>query len=93
MPISLDLPTRRIELEADQVAQLRDAAAARAGRSSAARDLSLLLDRALQQDKPIALRSAEVRTLIHIATDAELDEIIAKVTGAKGGGTLRPAST
>jgi hypothetical protein len=82
--VFFDLPNGQVSLDADQVAQLRDAAAAQAGRSTAARDLSLLLARALEQVKPVALRRAEVQTLIQIATDAHLDEIVAKLAALDG---------
>jgi hypothetical protein len=80
--VVFDLASGRVSLDADQVGQLRDAAAAQAGRSSAARDLSLLLDRALRDAKPVALRRAELQTLIQIATDAHLDEIAAMLANA-----------
>jgi hypothetical protein len=48
--------------------QLRDAAAACAGRSSAARDLSLLLDRGLHRHQVLALRRAEAQTLAQLAS-------------------------
>jgi hypothetical protein len=77
--VFFDLASGQVSLDADQVGQLRDAAAAQAGRSSAARDVSLLLDRALQQAKPVTLRRAELQTLIQIATSAQLDEIASKL--------------
>jgi hypothetical protein len=78
--VVLDLATGPVSLSAGEVARLRDAAAARAGRSSAARDLSLLLQLALERIRPVALRRAEVETLVGIALDADLDRIAAKLT-------------
>ncbi len=43
-----------------------------AGRSSAARDLSLLLDRALERSVTVALRRAEGQTLLEVAEAAGL---------------------
>lgn len=82
--IVLDLPGGRLTLDAYEVTRLRDTAAAQAGQSSAARDLSLLLDRALQHGKPVALRRAEVQTLTHVAADAQLDELAARLAAADG---------
>jgi hypothetical protein len=65
-----------VELDRDDVAALRDAAAAVAGQSSAARDLSLVLDRALMQAEPVALRRVELRTLAQIAARTNLGEIV-----------------
>ena len=67
-----------------QRADVDDEAAARAGRSSAARDLSLLLQLALDRVRPVALRRAEVETLVVIAVDADLDLIAAKLTPGTG---------
>ena len=48
--------------------ELRDAAAADAGRSSARRDLSLLLDRGLRTNRTVALSRAEARELAELLT-------------------------
>jgi hypothetical protein len=72
--VIFDLPSGQVSLEAREVELLRDAAAAQAGSSTAARDLSLLLDRALSEPRPVALRRAEVQTLIEIASSAGLTE-------------------
>jgi hypothetical protein len=68
LPVILDVGGRRIDLDPDEVSRLRDAAAARAGRSSAARDLSLLLDRGLHRPQVLALRRAEAQTLAQLAS-------------------------
>jgi hypothetical protein len=67
-----------VVLDRDQAVVLRDAAAAHSGRSSAARDLSLLLDRALSGGQVIALRRAEAQ-LEPLAGDLEL-EMVAEIT-------------
>lgn len=72
--IRLDLPGRKVELGRVIVLRLRDAAAAQAGRSSAARDLSLLLDRALRQGT-LALRRSELETLVKLARRVGLDRV------------------
>jgi hypothetical protein len=56
-----------MDLDPGEALQLRDAAAACAGRWSAARDLSLLLDRGLQSHQVLALRRAEAQTLAQLA--------------------------
>lgn len=73
--VRLDLPTGALELNEHLVEQLRDAAAEMAGRSSAARDLSLVLDRVLARGGSVALRRAEVQTLIDVAEAAGISEI------------------
>lgn len=72
--IRLDLPSGVLELAPADVGALRDAAAAEAGRSSAARDLSLLLDRALGQRR-LTLRRAEADALRAIAERAGLADL------------------
>ncbi len=61
-------PHGEVELEADVVALLRDAAAALAGQSSAAGYLSLLLGRAPRHELPVVLRRSEVKLLRQLAT-------------------------
>jgi hypothetical protein len=67
-PVILDVGGRRIALDPYEAIRLRNAAAACAGRSSAARDLSLLLDRALAQPQVLALRRAEAQILAQVAS-------------------------
>lgn len=67
LPVTLDVGGRRVDLDRDEALRLRDAAAACGGRSSAARDLSLLLDRGLHQPQVLALRRAEAQTLAQLA--------------------------
>jgi hypothetical protein len=73
--VRLDLPSGALELHENIVEQLRDAAAEMAGPSSAARDLSLILGRALATSGGVALRRAELQTLIEVAEVAGLTEI------------------
>jgi hypothetical protein len=82
-PVSFSLPGGSVELSRDQVEHLRDAAAARAGRSSAARDLSLVLVRALHQATPVALRRAEVDLLSRIAHETGLHLVVAALAAAQ----------
>jgi hypothetical protein len=73
--VRMNLPSGTLELDEAVVEQLRAAAAEMAGRSTAARDLSLVLDRALLSSRTVALRRAEVQTLIEVADSASLTEL------------------
>jgi hypothetical protein len=71
----LDVNGRIIELSRTQAELLRDAAAARAASSSQLRGLSLTLDRALRDERVLALRRSEARALLDLLPpqpDAEL---------------------
>lgn len=72
--VRLDLAGAQAELIDKDAVRLRDAAAAAAGRSSAARDLSLLLDHALA-GRRVALHRGELHTLIEIAANSGLDDV------------------
>jgi hypothetical protein len=72
VPVVLDVGGRRVDLDPVDAMLLRDAAAACAGRSSAARDLSLLLDRGLRRHQVLALRRAEAQTLARLASGVGL---------------------
>jgi hypothetical protein len=85
--VIFDLPSGQVSFEAHEVEVLRDAAAARAGSSTAARDLSLLRDRALVLPRPVAFRRAELQTLIEIATSADLTEVAGRLETAGSGTT------
>jgi hypothetical protein len=80
--VIFDLPSGQVSFEAREVGLLRNAAAAQAGSSIAARDLSLLLDRALNEPRPVAFRRAEVQTLIEIAASAGLTEVAERLQPA-----------
>ena len=71
-PVILDVGGRRVALDPEEAIRIRDAAAACAGRSSAARDLSLLLDRGLRRHQVLALRRAEAQTLARLASGVGL---------------------
>jgi hypothetical protein len=73
---------RRCHSRQPDATSLEGAAAAQAGNSIAARDLSLLLDRALNQPRPVAFRRAELRTLVEIAMSADLGEVAGRLDGA-----------
>jgi hypothetical protein len=73
--IRLDLPGGQVELRRDDVVCLRDAAAAQTGRSSTARDLSLLLDRALDGGSRVVLRRGELHALAELADEAGLADV------------------
>jgi hypothetical protein len=73
--VRFDLPSGTLELNQNVVERLRDVAAGMAGHSSAARDLSLILGRALARSGGVALRRAELQTLMEVADAAGLAEI------------------
>jgi hypothetical protein len=68
--VRLDRPTGALEIDERVVERLRDAAAEMAGRSSATRDFSLVLERALTAGRVVALRRAEVQTLVEVCRPA-----------------------
>jgi hypothetical protein len=61
--VELDVIGKLVTLSEREAEELRAAAAAEAGRSSARRDLSVLLDRGLRTRTTIALSRAEAREL------------------------------
>ena len=78
--VVLDIGGRRVDLGPGEARRLRDAAAACAGRSCAARDLSLLLDRALQGRQVLALRRSEAHTLAQLAGQVGLLELAREIS-------------
>jgi hypothetical protein len=74
--VRIDLPHGPVELDRVVVERPRDVAAASAGRSSAARDLSIVLTRALAELGTVALRRAELRTLLEVAETAGLRDTL-----------------
>jgi hypothetical protein len=68
--VTLDVIGQLVTLSEREAEELRLAAAADAGRSSARRDLSLLLDRGLQTRATVVLNRAEARELAELV-DAE----------------------
>jgi hypothetical protein len=80
-PVVIDIGGRRFDLDPTDAARLRDAAAARAGRSSVARDLSLLLDRALHRRRVLALHRSEAHTLLRLAREIDLRTLAREIDG------------
>lgn len=78
-PVVVDVAGRRIDLSSGEAMRLRDAAASCAGRSSTARDLSLLLDRGLSRRRVIALHRAEAHTLARIAQEVGLHALVREI--------------
>ena len=68
----LDLGGRRVRVRRPVAQLLRDAAARRAGSSSAHRDLSLVLTRAIESGSLVALQRAEMRTLLELLEGQEI---------------------
>ncbi len=64
--VTLDVIGQLVTLSEREAEELRGAAAADAGRSSARRDLSLLLDRGLQTHATVVLNRAEARELAEL---------------------------
>ncbi len=81
-PVVLDVAGRRVELTCSEALLLRDAAASQAGRSSRARDLSLLLERALTGPNLLALTRGELRALARVAEAAERGELAMRLRSA-----------
>jgi hypothetical protein len=66
--VKLDVIGKLVTLSEREAEELRAAAAAEAGRSSARRDLSLLIERGLRTRSTVALNRAEARELIELLT-------------------------
>jgi hypothetical protein len=66
--VRLDVIGKLVTLSEREAEELRAAAGADAGRSSARRDLSLLLDRGLRTRTTVALSRAEARELAELLT-------------------------
>jgi hypothetical protein len=64
--VTLDVVGKLVTLSEREADELRNAAAADAGRSSARRDLSLLLERGLRTRTTVALSRAEARELAEL---------------------------
>jgi hypothetical protein len=78
--VVLDIGGRRVDLGPAEVVQLRNAAAAGAGSSSVARDLSLLLDCGSHRHRVLALRRGEAHTLAQLARQVGLDALGLEIT-------------
>jgi hypothetical protein len=66
--VELDVIGKLVTLSEREAKELRAAAAAAAGRSSAQRDLSLLLERGLRTRTTVALSRAEAHELAELLT-------------------------
>jgi hypothetical protein len=64
--VTLDVIGQLVTLSEREAEELRHAAAADAGRSTARRDLSLLLDRGLRKKTTVVLSRAEARELVEL---------------------------
>jgi hypothetical protein len=64
--VTLDVLGQIVTLSEREAEELRRAAAAAAGRSSARRDLSLLLERGLQEHTSVSLNRGEARELAEL---------------------------
>jgi hypothetical protein len=73
--IELDIMGKITSIADVDARRLRDAAAAVAGRSAGHRDLSLLLDRALETHRRIALQRGEQRALDAILKTQEFADL------------------
>ena len=75
--VKLDVIGSLVTLSQREAEELRAAAAADAGRSSARRNLSLLLDRGLRTQTTVALSRAEARELAELLTTGGLRQDLA----------------
>lgn len=75
--MKLDVLGTLVTLSEREAEELRDIAAADAGRSTTRRDLSLLLARGLRTETTVALSRAEARELAELLAAAELGSNLA----------------
>ena len=64
--VELDIIGQKVSAPDGVISRLRELAAAEAGRSNSARDLSLVLERALRTHATVALQRGEARALIEL---------------------------
>jgi hypothetical protein len=83
--VKLDVIGKLVTLSEREAEELRAAAAAETGRSSARRDLSLLLDRGLRTRTTVALSRAEARELAELLRERRFPDR----PGALAGGVPR----
>jgi hypothetical protein len=88
--VVLDIVGRRVDLDPGVARRLRDEGAARSGHSTAARDLSLMLDRSLSRGQVLALRRAEAHTLGRLASDLGLTAVAREISSPPGSGASHP---
>ena len=86
--VTIDVSGRVVTIPSAAAVSLRDAAAADAARSSARRDLSLVLTRALETGSTVALQRGEARELADLVADQpprrELAELLHALDGQQG---------
>ena len=76
--VTLEVQGQVVRVPREEIEQARQRADAEAGRSSSLRDLALVLDLALTNERMIALRRSEVRELLRLAVeDPSLVELTA----------------
>jgi hypothetical protein len=80
--VTLDVIGHGITLSEREAEELRQAAAADSGRSSARRDLSLLLERGLRTKQTVALSRAEARELAELLASGGVNTNFALVQDA-----------
>jgi hypothetical protein len=78
-PVVVDVGGQRIDLDPADAARLRDAAAALAGTSSVARDVSVLLGQALQRRRVLALHRSEAKALVQLASEIGLNTLVREI--------------
>lgn len=84
--VRIDVNGRVVELPSEQAEWLRHAAALAAAESSILRDISLLLDRAIESERVVALQHHELRPLARLldslADSPAFDELRDALAGA-----------
>ena len=71
--VELDILGATVSASKEAIARVRDLAAAQAGRSASARDLSLVLERALNARSKVALQRGETRALLDLIDQEDPD--------------------
>jgi len=79
--VEIDIFGQTVSASTDAVTRLRELAAAEAGRSNSARDLSLVLDRVLRTGAKVSLHRGETRALLKLLR-APVDEELASLAQA-----------
>jgi hypothetical protein len=83
--VEIDIFGQTVSVTAGVAARLRELAAAEAGRSNSARDLSLVLDRALRTGAKVSLQRGEARALsklLRTPADEELASLAQTIQAA-----------
>ena len=82
--VTLEVKGQVVRVPREEIEQARQRADAEAGRSSSLRDLALVLDLALTNQRVIALRRSEVRELLRLAVeDPSLVELTAALRATR----------